>query len=356
MNRDWHRVIITQDCSIVDALEVIDRGALRVAIVADEQRKLLGLITDGDVRRGFLRGISMDAPVKEIMAKDVTVANIHDTRDDLLETMRHAELNHLPIVDDEGSLVGLETLAGLIKPVERNNPVVLMAGGLGTRLHPLTQDCPKPLLRVGTKPILETIIKSFADYGFRNIYLAVNYKAHMIKDYFGDGEAFGVNIRYLEENKRLGTAGALSLLPEGIDLPIIVMNGDVLAKLNLNGLLAYHRQQTATATMCVWEHELQLPYGVVKMDDGYIAGIEEKPVQSYFINAGIYVLQPDVLRQIPKDQYYDMTNLFQDLVGRGENTAAFPLREYWIDIGRIDDYKRASNDMDAMVGSSNVQG
>jgi dTDP-glucose pyrophosphorylase len=329
---------------ILEVLEIIDRGALRVAIVTDEEQKLLGIVTDGDVRRGFLRGVDMSAAVKEIMSSDVTVASIHDTLDSLLNSMRQHELNHIPIVDDQGRVVGLETLAGLIKPVVQENLVVLMAGGLGTRLRPLTQDCPKPLLRVGTKPILETIIQNFADYGYKKFCLAVNYKAHMIKDYFSNGAALGVEISYLEENKRLGTAGALSLLGGEVNRPVIVMNGDVMAKVNLKGLLAFHQQQQVKATMCVWEHELQLPYGVVKIHGNRIKNIEEKPLQSYLVNAGIYVLSPEVIGSIPKDTYYDMTSLFHDLIAKGEMTAAFPLREYWIDMGHIDDYKRAVGD------------
>jgi len=221
----------------------------------------------------------------------------------------------------------------------------LMAGGLGSRLGELTKDTPKPLLKVGTKPILEVILENFISHGFHRFYISVNYKAEMIRDYFGDGSRWGVEIRYLHEHKRLGTAGALSLLPDNPTLPVLVMNGDLLTKVNFRQLIDFHNETNSKATMCVREFELQVPYGVVQIANHRLRAIEEKPVQRFFVNGGIYVLSPDMLQFIPEDSFYDMPTLFDEIIARGEETSVFPIREYWIDIGRADDFERANDEV-----------
>jgi NDP-sugar pyrophosphorylase family protein len=260
----------------------------------------------------------------------------------MLALMRRKVIHHLPLIDEDHRLVGLATLDDLVGAVERPNWVVLMAGGLGTRLHPLTKECPKPLLKVGEKPILEIILESFAEQGFKQIFLSVNYKAEMIQDYFGEGDRWGVQINYIHEKERLGTAGALSLLPGQPTTPMIVMNGDILTRTSFDSLLKFHEAQNAVATMAVREYDFQVPYGVVRVDGTKIEAIEEKPVQHFFVNAGIYTLSPKALAYIPKNTFFDMPTLFEHLIAANQPTAAYPLREYWIDIGRISDLEKAN--------------
>jgi NDP-sugar pyrophosphorylase family protein len=219
-----------------------------------------------------------------------------------------------------------------------------MAGGLGTRLRPLTDDIPKPLLKVGNKPILETIIRNFAEHGFVNITISLNYKGDMIKDYFGDGSDFGVNIDYVEENKRLGTAGALSLLKENPHEPFFVMNGDLLTDVNFSHLLDFHSFGNSTATMCVREYEYQVPYGVIQTKDSDITSIVEKPIQKFFVNAGIYVLSPSVFNDIPENEFFDMPTLFNILIEKQKKVSSFPIHEYWLDIGRMSDFEQAQSE------------
>jgi NDP-sugar pyrophosphorylase family protein len=245
----------------------------------------------------------------------------------------------------------VELLDYLLEAPERENWVVLMAGGLGTRLAPLTDNCPKPLLKVGNKPILETIIENFISHGFKRFYLSVNYKAEMIEEYFGDGSRWGAEIRYLREDKKMGTAGALGLIPEPLTQPFLVMNGDLLTKVNFSQLLNFHQEQNAHATMCVREYDFQVPYGVVSVDKHRIKSIEEKPVHRFFVNAGIYVLDPEAVSLIPADMPYDMTSLFEQMTANEREVIAFPVREYWLDIGHRDDFERAAGDFARIFAS-----
>ncbi|MGQ9826160.1 MAG: nucleotidyltransferase family protein, partial [Desulfotomaculales bacterium] len=232
----------------------------------------------------------------------------------------------------------------LINPKKRNNVVVIMAGGLGSRLRPLTDECPKPLLKVGGKPLLETILENFLEYGLYNFYFSVNYRAEMIREYFGDGSRWGANIEYINEEKRLGTAGALSLLPEKPKNTVLVMNGDLLTKINFEHLLDFHADTKADATMCVKEYNFQIPYGVVKTDRHRLIEIEEKPVKTFFISAGIYAIEPAVIDLIPRNTYFDMPGLFEKLIKENREAAVFPIREYWLDIGHKEDFERANGE------------
>ena len=342
--KEWKRILITQDVTIHDTLRIIDSSAMQIALVVDDENRLLGTVTDGDIRRGILKGIMLEDPVKEIMNPHPTVAKSYERRDIILAVMKLKRLNHIPVIDDDGQVLSVETLQNLIQADSKENIVVLMAGGLGTRLRPLTNDCPKPLLKVGGKPVLETILDNFMEYGFRRFYLSVNYRADMIKEYFGDGNRWGIEINYIDEDKQLGTAGALSLLPEKPKQPLLVMNGDLLTKMNFQQLLDFHSVHQAQATMCVREYQFQVPYGVVKMDQHRLMGIDEKPVQRFFVNAGIYVLEPKVLELIPNNKFFDMPDLFKKIIEKSGETTAFPIREYWMDIGQLNDYERANGE------------
>ncbi|CAH0117997.1 UTP--glucose-1-phosphate uridylyltransferase [Paenibacillus sp. CECT 9249] len=347
---DWRSIAVLPDHTILHTMEAIDRGTMQIALVTDSDKRLLGTVTDGDIRRGILKGKSLDAPVTEIMNNKPIIGFVGEDQDKLMQKMRFAGIRQIPVVDQEGRVIYLETLKEISKVKRRDNWVVLMAGGLGSRLRPLTEKCPKPLLEVGGKPLLETIIENFKIYGFYKFFISVNYKAEMIEKYFGSGIKHGVEIKYIRENKRLGTAGALSLLPQNPSDPLIVMNGDLLTKVNFTHMLDFHHQQRGVATMCLRDYEFQVPYGVIDVDRSRLIGISEKPVFRHFVNAGIYVLNPEVLTFIPKNSYYDMTTLFETLINNHFVTSAFPIREYWMDIGRIDDFEQANNEFYEVFG------
>ena len=335
---------LKQNATIKEALEIIDKAAMQIALVIDEDDKLIGTITDGDIRRGFLKGLNLDSSIESVIFKTPTIAKISDTKEEILKLALSKKLHQIPIVDDAGKIVGIQEIEELIKPKEKTNKVVLMVGGLGTRLRPLTENTPKPMLKVGNKPILQTIVEKFAEYGYTNIVMCVNYKSHIIQDYFGDGSEFGVSIEYILEEQRMGTAGALSLLKSKPTEPFFVMNGDLLTNVNFEHLHNFHLSNNSMGTMCVREYDFQVPYGVVNIDGSKILSIEEKPVQKFFVSAGIYMLSPDVLKYIPNNEFYDMPTLFEKLISEKQNAISFPLREYWLDIGRIEEYKKANDE------------
>ncbi|MGD2119552.1 MAG: nucleotidyltransferase family protein [Chromatiales bacterium] len=341
----WQDISVTPDTAMTDVMQVIDRGAIQIALVMDpDQCHLLGTVTDGDLRRALLNGKGMDTPAIEFMNANPTTGLLEEGRSSWQRTMQRHTLKHLPLLNANGCVVDLARYELPSEP-ERANPVVLMAGGLGTRLRPLTNDLPKPLIQVGSKPVLETIVENFAEQGFRDIYLCINYKGDMIREYFGDGSQWEVNIQYLTEKQRLGTAGALSLLPQRPQQPLIVMNGDLLTKVDFVRLLDFHKRQNFTATMTMREYRHQVPYGVMQTDENYqIIQLEEKPIERYQVSAGIYVLNPETLERIPQHEYFDMPTLYQQLIDAGLSVGSFPLRDYWIDIGRLEDLEQAHAD------------
>lgn len=342
--KDWKKILIRPSTSIREALQIIDSSAMQIALVVDERDRLLGTVTDGDIRRGILKEIPLEETVLRVMNAHPTVAKSYERHDIVLAIMKLKRLNHIPVVDDDGCVINVETLQNLIRVDEKENWVLLMAGGLGSRLRPLTDDCPKPLLKVGGKPVLETILENFMEYGFRKFYVSVNYRAEMVEAYFGDGSRWGAEIHYIHEPKRMGTAGALSLMPERPEKPILVMNGDLLTKINFQQLLDFHHAHQAQATMCVREYSYQIPYGVVRMDKHLLKSIEEKPVERFLVNAGIYVLEPKALDFIPQDEYFDMPSLFTKIIENNGETTVFPIREYWLDIGQMSDFERANGE------------
>ena len=342
--KNIENIKLRQNATIKEALGIIDSGAMQIALVVDDNDKLLGTLTDGDIRRGILRGLDLDSSIETIVFKEPAIAKISSTKEEILKIALSKKLHQIPIVDDNGIVLDLKEIEELVEPKIKTNRVILMVGGLGTRLRPLTQDMPKPMLKVGNKPILQTIVEKFAEYGFVNITMCVNFNASIIRDYFGDGKEFGVNIDYVLEEKRMGTAGALSLLKERPSEPFFVMNGDLLTNVNFEHIFNYHTLHKATATMCVREYDYEVPYGVVKMNDNKITAIAEKPVQKFFVSAGIYMLSPEILDLIPKNEFYDMPALFEKLIKLSKNVISFPIREYWLDIGRMEEYQRANEE------------
>ena len=342
MNID--KIKLSPSSTIKEALEIIDSGAVKITLVVDENGKLLGTITDGDIRRAILKGKRLEDNISNIYYKNPVTVSIDESKENIINLCTSKKIYQIPVVDKEGKVVKIILLDEILKPKEYPNKVVLMVGGLGTRLRPLTENIPKPMLSVGGKPILQTIIEQFRNYGFKNFILCVNYKADIIKNYFQDGNKFGVNIEYVIENKRMGTAGALGLLKEKPKEPFFVMNGDILTNVNFENMLEYHTSHNSTATMAVREYDFQIPFGVVKMKDNEIKAIEEKPVYKFFVSAGIYILNPECIVYIPKDEFYDMPILFEDLIKDNKKTHSFPIREYWMDIGRLEEYEKATKE------------
>lgn len=347
---DWKRIVLAPERTIRDAMQVLNDTLRQIVLVADSDGRLLGTVTDGDIRRGILRGLSPESLVAEVMFATPTTGRPEETRTEHLSRMRDKIIKHLPLVDGQGLLCGLVVADEPGGSHRHDNPVVLMVGGLGTRLHPLTLSTPKPMLPIGGRPVLETIVDNFVAQGFWRFHLAVNYKSEVIKNHFGDGSRWGAHITYLEEETRLGTAGALGLLPERPTLPMIVMNGDVLTTMDFTHLIAHHAQHGAKATMCVREYDFQVPFGVVETDQARILDIIEKPVHRFFVNAGIYVLEPAVLDYIAPGQELDIPQLFRTINDDGGKAVVFPLHEYWLDIGRIDDFQRANDEFEKIFG------
>ena len=341
----WRKSVVRETASLHDAMVALDAGAVQICVVLDRDGILQGVITDGDIRRAILNGFALTAPVTDFMTRDPLVAHADDQTEDLIALMRSKGIHQLPMIDGHGKMIDLVVINTLLKAKpQHDNWVVLMAGGLGQRLRPLTDDTPKPMLPVGGKPVLQTIIENCRRQGFHRFYISVNYRAEQIIDHFGDGSRLGVEIRYLRETEKLGTGGALRLIPEVPEAPFFVMNGDVLTKMNFETLLHYHRENDAFATMCVREYDFQVPFGVVDIDGNRIAGIAEKPVHSFFVNAGIYCLDPRFISLLPPQGFVDMPQLFTKAQATGENVVAFPLHEYWIDIGRVDDLYKANDE------------
>jgi dTDP-glucose pyrophosphorylase len=342
--KTWEQALVGPEATLRKALQVIDEIGTQMALVVDADRRLLGTLSDGDIRRGLLRGMSLAEPVSSAMYRNPTYARAGDDRAQILALMRRHGLHQMPVLDDDGRVVGFEVVGDFFDTQLRTNPVVVMAGGLGTRLAELTRDTPKPMLRVGTRPILETIIRGFADQGFREFHLAVNYKAEQIEAHFGNGAGLGVEIHYLRERERLGTAGALSLLPQLPSVPVVVTNADLLTKEDFAGMVDQHVHAGAAATMAVRDYEMQVPFGVVREREGLIEAIEEKPMQRFVVNAGMYVLSPEAVAMVPRERHFDMPTLFQLLVQARLPTRCHPVSGYWLDIGRMGDYERANHD------------
>jgi len=340
----WHQALVSPDTSIGDTLQILDRSGLRMVLVADAGRKLMGIVTDGDIRRALLKRRDFGDAICTIMNNRPCVATIGTVREALRSLMEERGILHIPLVDAENHIVGVETYRELLGPPVRDNWILLMAGGFGTRLGALTSNCPKPMLPIESKPLLQRTLERFISIGFRNFLISVHYLPEKIQSHFGDGSAWGIRIRYIYEETPLGTGGALGLLPkETLMHPLIMMNGDVLTQLDFNALLSFHCEQDAALTLCSREYDMRVPFGVVEYQDTRVTGIVEKPMHSFFVNAGIYVVSPRILPQITPSRRIDMPDLVQELIKSNERVSMFPIHEYWIDIGRPDDLERAQN-------------
>lgn len=341
---NWKNLLIGPDASIEDAIQTIDQGGARIALVVDADGKLLGTVTDGDVRRAIIGHKSLTENIRGVMNSSPRTATRSLDRQKIVALMNQHHVLQIPVVDADRRVVGIEMLDAAMSEQRHDNWVLLLAGGFGTRLRPLTDTCPKPMLAVGGKPILQSIIESFISLGFHRFYVSVHYMPEIIKNHFGSGENWNVTIRYIDEEKPLGTAGSLSLMDDVGDLPVIVMNGDLLSRVNYLDLLKFHKEHDAAATVCSREFSYQVPFGVVKFEGYDVREIVEKPVQKCFVSAGIYVVEPDVIAGMQRGRHLDMPDLLQDLINRKRGVCTFPIHEYWLDIGRFSDYERANRD------------
>ena len=338
-----NQAILNVESTVRDAISSLDSSGLQVVIVVGLDSIVLGMITDGDIRRGFMRGHDLDARVENIMATSPIVVDITTPRHEAVRLMIKHKIHHMPVVDGKSRLVDMYLLGDVYAKVEFNNTVVIMAGGFGKRLMPHTKDCPKPMLPINGKPMLEHILVRAIEQGFSNFVISVFYLPHVIKDYFKNGEAWNVTISYVQEESPLGTAGALSLIPGKQMYPLIVTNGDLLTNVGYKEILDHHFKIGSKATMVVRHHETQNPFGVVNTEGFRITGFEEKPVYRSLINAGVYVLDPLALEALPYGSACDMPTLFSRLLEAGHSTAVFPMHESWLDVGRPDDLELAAN-------------
>ena len=344
LKKDLSRILINPDDTLEEAIQALNSGGMRIVIVIDQNSKLLGIITDGDIRAALLEHKDMHTKAKEFMNSKPYLATQEESKEFILEKMHEKNILAVPIIDSKGRIKALETIHETIKTPTIENPVILMAGGYGKRLHPLTHETPKPLLKVGSEPILETIIKQLADFGFYNFFISTHYKSKMISDYFKDGSKLNVKIDYIHEKEPMGTAGTLTLLPEEFSkLPIILMNGDLATELDFKSLLRNHNESNSSITICVVEYDFQVPYGVIEMKKSKVKDIVEKPTHKFFVNAGIYIINPEVIAEFKDPSYLDMTDLLKDRIEKGNGINIFPLFEKWIDIGRITELNKANN-------------
>ncbi len=352
MSADLEQVCIAPGATIRQAISCIDANRRGIVLVTDQDQRLLGTITDGDVRRAILDGVDLNQTVTTLlerkadtlMPKPVT-ARVGTDPGQLVALMQKYGVRQIPLLDEKDRVRDLVILSDVVPSQDCGDvQAVIMAGGYGTRLRPITEDLPKPMLPVGDRPLLEHIVNQLREAGIRRLNLTTHYLADKIKDYFGNGEEFGVELNYVTEDSPLGTAGALGLisLPES---PLLVINGDILTKVDFKALLAFHREHGAELTIGVRKYDMNVPYGVVECQGPFVQKLVEKPVQRFFVNAGIYLLEPTACAQIKEGEALDMTDLVQRLLAKGRKVASFPIYEYWLDIGQLADYKRAQEDM-----------
>ncbi len=343
------------DATARDAMTAIDGNRGGIALVVDYAGRLVGTVTDGDIRRAMLADLSLETPVATILERQ---RELHEPRPmpltapigtppaELVALMRSYDVRQIPLVDEDGRVQDLALLHELVDVEGPPLRAVVMAGGFGTRLAPLTEDTPKPMLPVGDRPLLERIIEQLREAGIRHVNLTTHYRADVIAAHFGDGREHGVEIEYVPEERPLGTAGALGLVDA--DGPILVMNGDILTRLDFRAMHRFHDEHGAEMTVAVRPYEARVPYGLVELEDGRVTGISEKPLVRGFANAGIYLIGPGVRDLVEPGERLDMPQLIDRLVEAGRRVVGFPLREYWLDVGRLDDYERALADVEGL--------
>jgi dTDP-glucose pyrophosphorylase/CBS domain-containing protein len=348
-------LLLLTGATVRGAMECIDRNQLGIALVVDAERRLLGTVTDGDIRRAMLADVALDAPVVVLLERQQALhadrpipltARVGAHAAELVTLMQRYDVRQIPLVDDGGHVQSLSLLRDLVEIEGPPLRAVVMAGGFGTRLGDLTRETPKPMLPVGDRPLLERIIEQLRDAGIGHVNLTTHYRADEISRHFGNGESLGVDIEYVSEEQPLGTAGALGLIES--DAPILVMNGDILTRVDFKAMHQFHEEHGADMTIAVRPYEARVPYGLVEIDGSRITSIAEKPLVRGFVNAGIYLLNPDVCRLVAPGESLDMPQLIERLIDDGKAIVGFPLREYWLDIGRLADYEQALADVERL--------
>lgn len=340
--QNWKNAILLESATVQEAIVNLNDLGFQIVLICNDKNKLIGTISDGDIRRGLLKGMQLNSSVEPIIRRDPLIVPETLPIDLVQQLMIVNKIRQVPIVNETNQVVGLHLWDLLAEKEGRPNTMVIMAGGKGTRLRPHTDNCPKPMLEIAGKPMLEHIIERAKAEGFERFVLSIHHLGHMIENHFGDGEDFGVQISYLREDSPLGTAGSLSLLEEFPDIPFVVTNGDVITDIRYGELLDFHIRHDAAATMAVRLHEWQHPFGVVQMRGVEITGFEEKPISHSHINAGVYVLSPSALKHLTKNEPCDMPTLFERLQIKNLKTIAYPMHEPWLDVGRPDDLNRAN--------------
>ncbi|MCW9035970.1 MAG: nucleotidyltransferase family protein [Rhodospirillales bacterium] len=342
---------IGPEATMQEVLALIDKNGLGVALVVGEDRAFHGIVTDGDIRRAIMANVKFTLRVKDFLAQkdgpgpvEPLTASDDSNESQIVTLMEHTRVRHIPLLDKDGLVSGLALRSEMGGLVEGKMQALVMAGGKGMRLRPLTNKTPKPLLPIGGKPVIERIIDQLRDSGVKDISISTLYQAEKIQDHFGDGSGFGVNLHYTEEDQPLGTAGALSLIEEVRD-PVLVINGDILTAMDFRAMFHFHKEHKADLTVAVRKYEFSVPFGVVDVEKAMVTNLQEKPDVSFFINAGVYLIQPEVLSQIKSNEHLDMTDLIDNLIAQKRPVASFPIHEYWIDIGQLDNYTQAQTDV-----------
>ncbi len=359
MAAELEALCIGSEATIRDAMEALNRNLAGIVLVVDDGRHLLGTVTDGDIRRALLGGATFETRCSTFMTTTPTTVTPQTPQSEVLELSRARRIRQVPVLDADGVLVQVHfpqdvdpATAGEPEPRRRSahpsadlrkHCAVVMAGGLGSRLGDLTQSTPKPLIPVGGKPILEHIVEHLRDSGLHDIYISTRYLAELIEAHFADGADWGVEIEYIREEKRLGTAGGLKYLEGKIEEPFLVMNGDLLTDFDAAGMFRFHEENEAALTVAVRHYGFEVPYGVVEVEGLRVAKLSEKPNFDFFVNAGIYIVDPTLLKFIPRGEYYDITTLIDVAVAEGHPVVSFPIVEQWIDVGRPVDLARAES-------------
>jgi len=331
------KFLISEKHSIKDVISLINQNSGRVALVVDSENILVGIVTDGDIRRSILDQVSLNDSVTKIMSKNPITVTSSTPISVAQEIMRKNMIHHVPVIDDIGRVIKLLKIDDFLKQSKYSNPILIMAGGKGARLAPLTNNCPKPMLKINDKPTLEIILEKCIRSGFHNFYFSVYYLKEQIIRHFDNGDKWGVKINYLEETVPMGTCGSLSLLPKDIVEDVLLVNGDIITDLDLERLLKFHKKKKHMMTICTYTHRMKVPYAVVNSNNSKLESFVEKPTYDFQINAGIYALKPDLLNKIPS-KFFNTTDLIGELIEKNEKVSVFPIHENWIDIGSPNDF------------------
>jgi len=339
MKNNWKKTLLDENSPVRAAIQCLNKSTLQIILVVNKKKKLIGTITDGNIRRGMLSGLNINSSIKKIINRKPYTVSKSLSKSAINKLMNMRQIHQIPIIDKRKNILGLYVWNQFGFLETKKNLVIVMAGGKGTRMMPYTENSPKPLLPFGNKPILEHILLKAKSEGFNQFIFSINYLGYMINNFFGNGSSWSVKIKYIKEKLPLGTAGSLSLLNPKPKIPFIVYNGDVISEIRLSDLLNFHIRNNSIATMVVKPYELRNPYGVVKINGNEIVGLKEKPISKSYINTGVYAFDPLVLKYFYKNKYLDMNTLFQNLIKKSKRVLAYPAYETWLDVGRPKDLK-----------------